>query len=114
MKKTLESVTFCKKNGERVSIPCLFMELRDESEHSLSFDVQNYEVGHQHLWDFLKGFKGNGLNSKIELEYEDQDKHLYRCKDYHMEILQQGWDLNDKEYRMSLARIDLKLGKEVH
>lgn len=114
MRKALESVTFCKKNGERVSIPMLFMEMRDASEHGLSFDVQNYEVGHKHLWDYLEDFEGNGRKGNIELAYGDHDTHLYPCKGFHMKVLQQGGPLEGNETRMSLGRIDLELGKELH
>lgn len=113
MSKALEAVTFCKRNGERVSIPMLFMELREESDHEISFDVQNYEIGHEHLWDFLEGFEGNGYKGKIELEYSDHDIHLYRCKEYHMKVLQEGGEFKEIGHRMSLGRIELTLGKEL-
>jgi hypothetical protein len=116
MNKTLETVTFCKRSGERVSIPKLFMEVREAHDDELIFDVQNYEVGthHKHLWDFLEGFEGNGSQGKIELTYSDEEKHLYRCKDFQMQVLQQGRHIGGHEDHNAVGRIDLKLGKEVH
>ncbi len=114
MSKTLEAVTFCKKNGERVSIPKLFMEVKEASDHELTFDVQNYEVGHEHLWDVLKEFDGKGRKGRIELEYTDHDKHLYPCAAYQLNVLQDSASIEGKDFRMALGRIELKLGKEVH
>ena len=116
MNKALETVTFCKRSGERVSIPMLFMELREVSDDELLFDVQNYEVGthHKHLWDFLDGFEGNGSQGKIELTYSGDEKLLYRCKDYHLQVLQKGGLVGGYEDHIAIGRIDLKLGKEVH
>jgi hypothetical protein len=116
MNKELEMVTFCKRSGERVSIPMLFMEIKEMTDDELVFDVQNYEVGshHGHLWDFLEGFKGNGYKGRVELEYSDHDTHLYPCKEYHLEVLQSGAHLGGHEERTALGRVDVKLGHEIH
>ena len=90
------------------------MEVKEASDHELTFDVQNYEVGHEHLWDVLKEFDGKGRKGRIELEYTDHDKHLYPCAAYQLNVLQDSASIEGKDFRMALGRIELKLGKEVH